>query len=66
MSSIPQVIIDMLPLSAEPMSQWKKDTDIRVFADNIYAEYHEPLSGSKMYAFLKRRCGSRQKHLQRH
>lgn len=36
MGDLPQTVIDMLPLSAESISQWKKDTDIRVFAQTLY------------------------------
>ena len=38
MGDPPQAAIDMLPLSAEPMFQWEKDTDIRVFAQTLYAD----------------------------
>jgi len=36
MSTLPQLALDKLPFSAEPMSQWKNDTDIRVFAEALY------------------------------
>ncbi len=51
MDTLPQVAIDMLPLSAEPMSQWKKDTDIRVFAQAVYTD--SPSYASKLCARLE-------------
>jgi hypothetical protein len=36
MSTLPQIALDKLPLSAEPMSQWKDGTDIRAFAEALY------------------------------
>ncbi len=36
MGDLPQTAIDLLPLSAEPMSQWKKDADIHLFAKALY------------------------------
>jgi hypothetical protein len=50
MGDLPQAAIDMLPLSAESMSQWKKDTDIRVFAQTLYADSRLPSFGSEMCA----------------
>ena len=37
MSSLPQIAFDILPFSAEPMSQWKEDADIRAFAEALYS-----------------------------
>src|SRR6266566_4566711 len=37
MDSIPQAAIDRLPFSAEPMSQWERDTDIRAFVKALNA-----------------------------
>src|SRR5260221_5592371 len=48
MGDLPQAAIDMLPLSAEPMFQWEKDTDIRVFAQTLYPDL--PSFGSKLCA----------------
>lgn len=48
MGDLPQTAIDMLPLSAEPMSQWEKDTDIRVFAQTLYPD--APSFGTKTCA----------------
>ncbi len=43
MGDLPQAAIDVLPLSAEPMSQWKKEVDIRLFAKALYpAPFHPP------------------------
>ena len=36
MDSIPQAVIDKLPFSAEPMSEWENDTDIRAFIMALY------------------------------
>ncbi len=48
MDDLPQAAIDMLPLSAEPMSQWEKDTDIRVFVQTVYTD--APSFGSELCA----------------
>ncbi len=47
MGDLPQTAVDLLPLSAEPMSQWKKDADIRVFAQALYANTFVPSFGSE-------------------
>jgi hypothetical protein len=36
MGDLPQAAIDLLPLSAEPMSQWKQELDIRQFSRALY------------------------------
>jgi hypothetical protein len=36
MGDLPQAAIDLLPLSAEPMSEWKQEVDIRQFARALY------------------------------
>ncbi len=50
MGDFPQTAIDILPLSAEPMSQWEKDTDIRIFAQALYADTSVPSFGSESCA----------------
>ncbi len=63
MGDLPQATIDMLPLSAEPMFQWEKDTDIRVFAQTLYPDLpHLVLSCAPG---MKRICGNRREHLQK-
>jgi hypothetical protein len=43
LGDLPQAAIDVLPLSAEPMSQWKKEVDIRLFAKALYpAPFYPP------------------------
>src|SRR5205823_2035153 len=36
MGELSQAAIDLLPLSAEPMSQWKQEVDIHQFARALY------------------------------
>src|SRR5947207_93953 len=54
MSDLPQTAIDILPLTAEPMSQWIKDTDIRLFAQAIYGDSLVPSFGSDLCADLEK------------
>ena len=41
---LPEKAINILPLSAEPLSQWKRTTDIRRFVDALYADIYPPFS----------------------
>ena len=59
MSTLPQIAIDMLPFSAEPMSQWKENTDIRIFADALYPH----INGS---SFGLERCTEEEKTMRGH
>lgn len=47
MDDLPQIAIDMLPFSAEPMSQWKEDVDIHLFAKALYPPPFYPPSTSR-------------------
>jgi hypothetical protein len=48
MGTLPQAAIDILPFSSEPMSQWKKGTDVRNFADALYATTDVPSHGASL------------------
>ena len=48
MGDLPQTAIDLLPLSAEPMSQWKKDADIRLFTEALYPPPFYPPSSREL------------------
>ncbi len=44
MGDLPQTAIDILPFSAEPISQWKTNVDIRLFAEALYPPPFNPPS----------------------
>jgi hypothetical protein len=47
MGDLPQAAIDVLPLSAEPMSHWRKEVDIRRFVNALYPPpFYPPSSGT--------------------
>jgi hypothetical protein len=47
MGDLPQAAIDVLPFSAEPMSQWKEEVDIRLFVKALYPPpFYSPSSGT--------------------
>ncbi len=50
MGTLPQTAIDVLPFSAEPMFQWKKDADIRTFLNALYPAPFYPSFGSERFA----------------
>ena len=50
LSTLPQTAIDVLPFSAEPMFQWKKDADIRTFLNALYPAPLYPSFGSERFA----------------
>jgi len=41
---LPELAIDVLPLSPEPIFQWKGKTDVRKFIDHLYADIYPPYS----------------------
>jgi len=48
MGDLPQAAIELLPLSAEPMSQWKQEVDIRQFAKALYPPPFYPSSSGEL------------------
>src|SRR5260370_26818114 len=49
MSTLSQNAIDLLPLSAEPMFQWEKDTDICAFVDALDSSSDYPTLGIERF-----------------